>query len=160
MVKMLKCLMILALIAGAGWLGWRHFFPDEKQQIRGMLNQLAGALSAPSQRKTVSKLVALDRIQSSFTLDVQVAVDIPGDGRHVISGREELMGLMQAGLSQLNDSKWSFWTFKWNWPRRTPPRRCYPPKWIKSARGICIFRNSSWAWQKSTVRGGFAGWNR
>jgi hypothetical protein len=90
---------ILILLGVAGFLGWRHFFPDPQTVIRQRLRDLAQAASFTPKESSLAKLSNTQRLMSFCTTDVEISIDSPNRGRQTMAGREELL---QAALAVRN----------------------------------------------------------
>jgi hypothetical protein len=89
-VKTVKRIVGLLILLGLGWLGWQHFFPNEEDRIRRMLDGVAETLSIPAKESVMGMGIAVDKLLGHVMPDVEVDVEVPGDGRHTFSGREEV----------------------------------------------------------------------
>jgi ketosteroid isomerase-like protein len=84
-----RCVCV-ALLAGLLWWGWRTFFPSDERRIQKLLNGIAQTVSVPMEGKFIGGVLAADRLKGYFTPEVEVAVDVPGETRFNLTGREEL----------------------------------------------------------------------
>jgi len=89
-VKTASRIIGLSILLGLGWLGWQHFFPNEEQRIRRMLESLAETVSIPARPSVIGAARAVDQLLSCVTPDIEVTMDVLGEGRHTFSGREEI----------------------------------------------------------------------
>ena len=85
-----RCVCLAGMAAGFWW-GWRTFFPSDESRIRGLLNDMAQTVSVPAEGKFVGGVLAADRLKGYFTPEVEVAVEVPGEARFNLAGRDELM---------------------------------------------------------------------
>ena len=100
MVKWLIRVAAAAVLAAALWWGWQTFFPSDERQIRRLLDRVAETVSIPADAKFVAGVLAADRLKSYFTPEIEVDVDVPGEGRHTFTGREELTQVYLLARSQ------------------------------------------------------------
>ena len=107
-MKALLRIVGLLVLAGLLYLGWARFFPSEPEKIRRTLVHLAETASVPAHPKTVGTILAFDRLNGFFMPDVEVIVDVPGEGVHTFSDRQELMQIIRAGWVNLRDMKIEF----------------------------------------------------
>jgi hypothetical protein len=86
-----RVLVALVLLAGS-YAVYRLVFPPDGVIIRKQLRELSEAVSFDGQARSPLALVAgAGRVASFFTDDAQIQVgDVPGAGRRVIQGRDEL----------------------------------------------------------------------
>lgn len=96
----LKRVILLAAAAGLVWWGWRTFFPSDERQIRRLLQDIAATVSVPADGKFVGGVLAADRLKGHFTPDVEIAVEVPGEARFHLTGREELAQAYMVARSQ------------------------------------------------------------
>jgi ketosteroid isomerase-like protein len=108
LVKTVTRIVGLLILLGLGWLGWQHLFPNEERRVRRTLDDLAGALSISASESIVGTGLAVDRLLSYATLDIEVEVDVPGEGPHTFSGREEIRDAALAARRNLGEVKVQF----------------------------------------------------
>lgn len=89
-MKWLARLVGLVALGALLWWGWWTFFPSDERRVTKLLNQIAATVSVPADGKFVGGVLAADRLQSYFTPQVEVAVEVPGEARFNLTGREEL----------------------------------------------------------------------
>lgn len=89
-MKIATRLLGLVILLGLGWVAWRHFFPNEEHRIRRMLDGLAETVSIPAGESPVGTALALDKLLSCVTSTIEVDVDVPSEGKHTFSGRQEI----------------------------------------------------------------------
>ena len=89
-MKTVRRIVGLLILLGLGWLGWQHFFPNEEHRVRRMLEGLAEAVSIPANKSVIGTAVAVDKLLGYLTPNIEVAVDLPGEGRHTFAGRDEI----------------------------------------------------------------------
>lgn len=98
----------LLILLGLGWVGWQHLFPNEERRVRRTLDGLAEAVSIPASESIVGTGLAVDRLLGYVTPDIEAEVDVPGEGRHTFSGREEIRDAALAARRSLSDLKVQF----------------------------------------------------
>jgi ketosteroid isomerase-like protein len=108
LVKTVKRIVGLLILAGLGWLGWQHFFPNEEHRIRRMLDDLAQTASIPASESVVSTGLAVENLLSYATPDIEVDVEVPGEGRHLFSGRQEVRDAALLARRNLGELKVQF----------------------------------------------------
>jgi hypothetical protein len=79
----------------------RHFFPDDEKTIRRRLTSLAESLSVPEHPTTTGNLAAGERLRDFLAAEVEVDVEVPGEGRHTFSGRQDVIGAALAARGSL-----------------------------------------------------------
>jgi len=89
-VKKIKGIVGVLILLGLGWLGWQHFFPNEEQRIRRMLDGLAEAVSIPAKKSVLGTALAVDKLLVYLAPNIEVVVDLPVEGQHTFTGREEI----------------------------------------------------------------------
>jgi hypothetical protein len=82
--------LLLAIVAGAAFWGWRLWFPGPEQIIRKQLAELARLASVAPNEAPLKKLAAAQELAGLFTKDVDISVDVPGRSTFTINGREEV----------------------------------------------------------------------
>jgi hypothetical protein len=99
MKKWISRILVLGVMAGLGYWGWRNWFPGPEQVIRKRLNELARTASFSGGEGTLVKLAGAQALTSFCTPDVEITVDVPGHSRQTISGHDELMQAAAAARS-------------------------------------------------------------
>ncbi len=95
-------LVVLLVLAGLGYWGWRVWFPGPEKAIRKRLNELAQTASFSGNEGTLVKLAGAQALTTFCTPDVEITVDIPGHSRQTISGHEELLQAVAGARSYAN----------------------------------------------------------
>jgi hypothetical protein len=90
------------------WLGWRVFFPGDERRILRLLNDIAQTVSVPEDGKFVGGVLAVERLRGCLAPGAEVAVDLPGQGRFHLTGREELLQAYMAARSNYRGVKVEF----------------------------------------------------
>ena len=99
-MKWITRFLWLAALAGLLWWGWRTFFPSDERRVQKLLAGVAATVSVPAEGKFVGGVLAADRLKGYFTPEVEVAVDVPGETRFNLTGREELAQAYMVARSQ------------------------------------------------------------
>ena len=107
-MKTVKRIVGLLVLLGLGWLSWQHFFPNDEHHIRRMLDGLAETLSIPANESVVGIGIAVDKLLGHVMPDIEVDVEVPGEGRHAFSGREEVRDAELAAHRNWSDLKVQF----------------------------------------------------
>ncbi len=89
-MKIIKHGVGVVIVLGLVWLGWLRFFPNEEKRILKMLDSVARAASIPPNETPVQMGLAVDKLLGFATHDIEVDVEVPGEGRYTFSGREEV----------------------------------------------------------------------
>ena len=84
-------LILLLVLAGLGFWGWRVFFPGPEAVIRQRLNKLARTVSFSGNEGNFAKVAHVQALPTFCTPDVEITVDVPGYSRQTISGHAELI---------------------------------------------------------------------
>lgn len=84
-------------------MAYNHFFPNNEKQIRKMLDEMATAACIPAKPSPVGLVMAIDKIQSSFSPNIQVNIEVAGVRRYTFSDREELMQIVKAAWANLRE---------------------------------------------------------
>jgi ketosteroid isomerase-like protein len=111
-MKWLVRLLWLAVLAGVLWWGWRTFFPSDERRIRRLLDDVAETVSVPADGKFVGGVLAADRLKGYFTANAEVAVDVPGEARFNLAGREELAVAYLAARTQYRGLAVEFYDYQ------------------------------------------------
>jgi hypothetical protein len=104
----LQTAFLLAAAAACLVLLYRHFFPNEEAVIRRQLARLAEHLSVPAHPTTAGNLAAADHWRDALAAEIGVDVEVLGEGRHTLSGRQEVIGAMLAARGSLGGLKVQF----------------------------------------------------
>jgi len=84
-------IILVAVLAGLGFWGWRAWFPSPEEVIRQRLTELARTASCSGKESALVKLAGAQALTSFCTPDVEITVDIPGYSRRTFSGHDELV---------------------------------------------------------------------
>ena len=102
MKKWVLRLVVLLVLAGLGYWGWRVWFPGPEEVIRKRLNELAQAASFTGNEGTLAKLAGAQALTTFCTPDVEITVDIPGHSRQTLTGHDELLQAAAGARSYAN----------------------------------------------------------
>lgn len=92
----LLLLIILGLLGGAAFWGYKRFFPDDEIMVRRRLNELAQAASFGASEKPLSSLAGASGLAGFFTPDVLIKVHGIGGEEGGFRGRERVQELALA----------------------------------------------------------------
>ena len=107
-MRNLRKLVLLAVGVALGvWL-WGVFFPNPERVIRARLKEVESLVSFPPNQKPLTALTEVQRLCSLLSPDVEVRVEIPGAGRGVAQGRQEVREGLLTFRSTVNGAKVEF----------------------------------------------------
>jgi ketosteroid isomerase-like protein len=92
-------IVVIAVLAGLGFWGWRIMFPSPEQVIRKRLTELARTASFSGKEGALVRLANAQAVTSFCTPDVEITVDIPGFSRHTFEGHDELLQAIAGAMS-------------------------------------------------------------
>ncbi|HEU5123773.1 MAG TPA: hypothetical protein VFW05_06885 [Verrucomicrobiae bacterium] len=107
MQKLVRGLAVAALIILGIWV-WRILFPSPEHVIRKLVGDLAETVSFDSKDGNISKAYKVSKLQDFFTVDVEIAVDVPGYPPHTFTGRDEITQALMAGQQRFRGLKVEF----------------------------------------------------
>jgi hypothetical protein len=108
MKKLSRVVLVAVLVVGAGvWL-WGVFFPNPEKVIRARLKEIESLVSFPANQKPLTSLTEVQRLCSFVSPDVEVRVEVPGAGRGIAHGRQEVREGMLSFRSTVNGAKVEF----------------------------------------------------
>lgn len=97
----MRRIIIVVIIAAAGWFGWRWLFPDDEAQIRALLERIEESVgSGAATEGEVARIARAAGIRSA--LDPQITVDA-GPPFSKITGRDALIGTVARMNSTVRD---------------------------------------------------------
>ncbi len=96
MKRKIQILVLLLAAAGCLWLLWQRLFPNDERIIRQRIDHLATLLSVPEHPTLTGNLAAGDRLRDYLATDIELDIDLPGEGRRAFSGRQEIVQLAVA----------------------------------------------------------------
>lgn len=85
-------LLVVILIAAAGWFAWVTFFPSDERRIRARLDEIVDTVNARSS-DGLSRIADAARLASFFTEDVTID---PGPPYPVMQGRDAILAAASA----------------------------------------------------------------
>jgi hypothetical protein len=89
MKRLRRWLWPLVLIALGVWF-WRVLFPGPETIIRKQLAQLARAASFPGNESPLAAAHHAATLAGFFSVNAEVILNVPGEGAHTFTGREEI----------------------------------------------------------------------
>jgi hypothetical protein len=101
-------IILIAALAALGIAGWFYFFPRPEQVIRRRLTEMAQLASFGPKEGELAKLANSQKLTSYFAENVEIILDVPGQGRQSFSNREELLRAAMGARSMLTSLGVSF----------------------------------------------------
>jgi SnoaL-like domain len=89
MGQSLRLAVFAAVIAAAGWYGWRWFFPDDEALIRAVLTRIEENVGGNHQDGEVGRLARAASLRAEF--DQHITIDA-GPPFSTLSGRDAVIG--------------------------------------------------------------------
>jgi hypothetical protein len=109
MVKKRIQLVLLLVVAAASLVVlYQRFFPNDEKLIRRRLDNLARIACVPEGPTPAGSLAAGDRLRDFLTSNVVLDLDLLGDGRHRLAGRQEIIQAAVAIRNSLGGLKVEF----------------------------------------------------
>ena len=102
MRRWLNAGLLLLAVFSLGFLGFNVLFPAPQKVIRKQLLAMARLASFDVNEAPLAKLANSQKLGSYFADRVEVALDLPGRGQQVFSGREELIQTATSARMQLS----------------------------------------------------------
>lgn len=97
----LQTIVLLLLAAAVLVFLGRRFFPNEEKRIRRVLMGLAEVASVPERATATGRLAAAERLRDLLCFDVELDVDVPGEGPQSLQGRAEIIQAAMAAREHL-----------------------------------------------------------
>jgi hypothetical protein len=97
---LLRVIALAVLIAAGLWL-WSVFFPNPERVIRKRFDAIARTASFSGRESGFAQFDNATRLAAFCTPDVQITVDVPGNSRRSLSGRDELLQTLMFVRSNL-----------------------------------------------------------
>ncbi len=91
MTRWLLRILALAVFIAAGFWLWNLFFPNPERVIRKRFDAIARTACVSPRESALAQLDNATRLAAFCTPDIQITVDVPGNSRHSISGRDDLL---------------------------------------------------------------------
>ena len=107
MRKLFKLAVLGVAVALGVWV-WGVLFPSPEKVIRGRIQEIAELVSFPPNERPLTALSSVQRLCSLASPDVEIRVEVPGAGRGIVQGREELRQGAMAFRSTVNGAKVKF----------------------------------------------------
>jgi hypothetical protein len=95
------------MVAAGVWL-WAVLFPNPEKIIRARLKEVESLVSFPPNQKPLTSLTEVQQLCKRLSPDVEVRVEVPGAGRAVAQGRQEVREGLLAYRSTVNGAKIEF----------------------------------------------------
>jgi hypothetical protein len=108
MKRLIVRLLLLSILATAGVLLWRHFFPPPDIAIRKQLAALAKAASFAGKEAPMTSLYNATKLVAFCTPDVELHLDVPGTVHQSFQGREELQNTIAGARAMLTSLQVQF----------------------------------------------------
>ena len=102
MTRWLLRAIAVAVLIGAGFWLWNMFFPNPERVIRKRFDAIARTASFSSGESGFAKFDNATRLAAFCTPDVEITVDVPGNSRRSLSGRDELLQTLMVVRSNLS----------------------------------------------------------
>jgi hypothetical protein len=90
MMKWFFRIVMLAILVAIGIWGWGILFPNAERAIRARLAEVAQAASFSAKESPAAQAMNSQRLTTFCTDDIEIVVELPGAGRHQVSGHDEL----------------------------------------------------------------------
>jgi hypothetical protein len=98
-------LFLAVALAAAGFWAWKLLFPGPEHVIRQELAHLAAAASIAPNEAPLTKLAKAQKLASFFSIDAEVAIDMPNRSYQTFNGREEIQQAAIGARALLNSLK-------------------------------------------------------
>jgi hypothetical protein len=99
--KSIQTGLLLLVAAVAVLVLYQRLFPNEERTIRQRLQKLAEVVSIPDQPTTAGNLAAGDRLRDFLAADLTLQLEVPGESRHSLTGRQEAIQAFVAARASL-----------------------------------------------------------
>ena len=90
MKKWFLRIVFLAVLVGVGVWIWGILFPNPERAIRKRLAEVAQAASFTAKESPAAQAMNSQRLTTFCTADIEIVVELPGAGRHIVSGHDKL----------------------------------------------------------------------
>lgn len=107
---LLLCSMVLALLGGLGWWGYRKWFPPDEVVLRRRLDEVAQSASFGPSEKALSSLANASGLASYFTADVRIKIQGIGGEEGGFRGRDRVQELALAARRETQSLRVEFLT--------------------------------------------------
>lgn len=92
-------LLVVGLLAAAGWWAWTFFFPSPGKVILRQLDKVAHLASFSADEGNISRVVSVEKLGNCFDDNVSVSVKISGVESFTFEHRSELVQAAMAARS-------------------------------------------------------------
>lgn len=100
MRRVVQIVVLLAVLVGGGFV-WRYLFPSPETAIKRQLAELEERLSFGRVQGDLTRAANAAGVPGMFTEDAEIWVDLPGQRRGSISGREQIRSNVMAVMRTL-----------------------------------------------------------
>ncbi len=95
--------LVLLIVAGVlAYYGYQKFFPGEEKRVRLLLTDLAKVTSFSANESLLTRLASANKLPDFFSADVEINVQVPGEGSLAIQGRDEIVRIAGVYRSNFN----------------------------------------------------------
>jgi hypothetical protein len=98
-MKIFFRLCLVAILVALGCWLWTVCFPSPEKVIRKRIAKVARLASFNSNEGMIAKAANANELAGCFSVDAEIAVDLPGEAEGSISGRGEISRLAMAARS-------------------------------------------------------------
>ena len=96
-----RVLLLVALVALGFWL-WTVFFPSPEKLVRKRIAEVADLASFSAGEGLIKQGLRVQSLANCFGTKVEVTVDLPGNQRHELAGRDEITQAATIARQNLN----------------------------------------------------------
>lgn len=101
-------LVLLAIIAGAGFWLWTVLFPSPQKIVLKKIVSLAAAATVDAADNNLTRAGKAVKLSGFFATDAEIVINMPAAGDHTISGRKEIKERALAGFANISSLKVQF----------------------------------------------------
>jgi hypothetical protein len=106
--KRLQTLLLVSVAATCVVVLYQRWFPNDEKLIRRRLDSLATLVSVPEHPTATGNLAAGDRLRDFLTADIELDIEVPGEGRHTVVGRQDILQTVVASRAGLGGLRVQF----------------------------------------------------
>jgi hypothetical protein len=107
-VKTVLRLVLLAVLAGAGFWLWTVFFPSPEKIVLKKISELAANANITSADGTISRAAKASSVVGQFATNAEIVLEATGEGQRTFSGREEINEAAMGGFATVPSLKVEF----------------------------------------------------